>query len=102
MQNDHEAYKAEAAKRSAASQEECAQLRTRAEAASSEVAALQEKVQQLQQGSTDASATQAAVEAKSKVENLTQSPSLVLLRPFLAYAGSYVCTKTISSSQKRV
>ena len=59
MQKDHEAYKAESGKRFAASQEECQQLRERAEAASSEVAGLQEKLTQLEQSGADASSAQA-------------------------------------------
>ena len=67
VQKDHEAFKAEASKRSIASQEECSKLRDKADAADQEAAKLRQKVQQIEESNQNSAVTQATSLAKTEV-----------------------------------
>lgn len=67
VQNDHEAFRAEANKRSAASQEECSELRGKVDAANRDIQSLQKELQRLEDSNREASAAQIADTAKAAV-----------------------------------
>ena len=78
-QKDHEAFKAEAAKRSTVSQEECFKLREKADAANQEAAKLRQKVQQIEESNQTSSITQATSLAKTEVSHFLPQPVFHLL-----------------------
>ena len=76
LQVDHEAYKAEADRRSKASQEECSQLREKVDMLTKEAASLHEKLRKLGDSTRDATDAQTAGTAKAAVRFLTLDAAL--------------------------
>ena len=75
VQSDHEAFKAEASKRTAASQEEYSRLKEKADAAEQELAKLRQKLQHIEDDNQTSAVTQASGLAKAEVSPFLESPA---------------------------